>query len=120
MNITTLRRYVSALTLLALLGSATAFAQQNDRPNVVFILADNVGYGDLGSYGGGELRGAPTPRLDAMAQEGLRLHAIPSGTGVHTVTRRADDGAVLNSQRPIADCHRRYSLHASRARVHHG
>jgi arylsulfatase len=43
------------------------------RPNVVFILADNVGYGDLGSYGGGELRGAPTPRLDQLAHEGLRL-----------------------------------------------
>ncbi len=46
---------------------------QNRKPNVVFILADNVGYGDLGSYGGGELRGAPTPRLDELAQEGLRL-----------------------------------------------
>lgn len=43
------------------------------KPNVVFILADNVGYGDLGAYGGGELRGAPTPRLDALAGEGLRL-----------------------------------------------
>ena len=73
MNITALRRYVSAVTLLALMSSVTAFAQQSDRPNVVFILADNVGYGDLGCYGGGELRGAPTPRLDAMAQEGLRL-----------------------------------------------
>src|SRR3954464_13384531 len=73
MNITALRRYASAVTLLAFMGSATAFAQQGDRPNVVFILADNVGYGDLGCYGGGELRGAPTPRLDALAQEGLRL-----------------------------------------------
>jgi len=43
------------------------------KPNVVFILADNVGYGDLGPYGGGELRGAPTPRIDALAREGLRL-----------------------------------------------
>jgi arylsulfatase len=42
------------------------------KPNVVFILADNVGYGDLGCYGGGELRGAPTPRLDQVAREGLR------------------------------------------------
>ena len=33
----------------------------NHKPNVVFILADNVGYGDSGVYGG-ELRGAPTPR----------------------------------------------------------
>src|SRR5262249_41811333 len=43
------------------------------KPNVVFILADNVGYGDLGCYGGGELRGAPTPRLDELAREGVRL-----------------------------------------------
>ena len=43
------------------------------RPNVVLILADNVGYGDLGPYGGGELRGFPTPRIDALAREGLRL-----------------------------------------------
>jgi arylsulfatase A-like enzyme len=43
------------------------------KPNVVFILGDNIGYGDLGSYGGGELRGAPTPRLDQLAQQGLRL-----------------------------------------------
>lgn len=45
----------------------------NSKPNVVFVLADNVGYGDLGCYGGGELRGAPTPRLDRLAAEGLRL-----------------------------------------------
>jgi arylsulfatase A-like enzyme len=73
MKITALMRFASAATLLALMGSATAFAQQSNKPNVVFILADNVGYGDLGSYGGGELRGAPTPSLDALAQEGLRL-----------------------------------------------
>ena len=43
------------------------------KPNVVFILADNVGYGDLGPYGGGEIRGCPTPRIDQLAREGLRL-----------------------------------------------
>jgi arylsulfatase len=43
------------------------------KPNVVFILADNVGYGDLGPYGGGELRGYPTPRSDQLAREGLRF-----------------------------------------------
>jgi arylsulfatase len=53
--------------------SAPASAQQPQKPNVIFILADNVGYGDLGSYGGGELRGAPTPRIDQLAREGLRL-----------------------------------------------
>lgn len=44
-----------------------------DKPNIVLMLADNLGYGELGSYGGGILRGAPTPRLDRLATEGLRL-----------------------------------------------
>src|SRR5271169_1831357 len=46
---------------------------ESKKPNVVFILADNVGYGDMGPYGGGELRGAPTPRVDQLAREGLRF-----------------------------------------------
>src|SRR5579871_5428758 len=65
---------VSLLTSCAsMVAEPLAFAQQPQKPNVVFVLADNVGYGDLGSYGGGELRGAPTPRLDRLAREGLRL-----------------------------------------------
>jgi len=43
------------------------------KPNIVFILMDNLGYGELGCYGGGILRGAPTPRIDALASEGTRL-----------------------------------------------
>jgi arylsulfatase len=54
-------------------GGAPAAKAQAQRPNVVFILADNVGYGDMGPYGGGELRGFPTPRVDQLAREGLRL-----------------------------------------------
>ena len=42
-------------------------------PNVVLILADNLGWGELGCYGGGALRGAPTPRIDKLASDGLRL-----------------------------------------------
>ena len=52
-------------------GEKPAAAEQ--KPNVVFILTDNLGYGELGVYGGGILRGAPTPRLDKLASEGLRL-----------------------------------------------
>jgi arylsulfatase A-like enzyme len=44
-----------------------------EKPNIVFILMDNLGYGELGCYGGGILRGAPTPRIDALASEGTRL-----------------------------------------------
>lgn len=41
--------------------------------NIVLIVADNLGWGELGCYGGGALRGAPTPRIDALAAQGLRL-----------------------------------------------
>jgi arylsulfatase A-like enzyme len=42
-------------------------------PNIVFILMDNLGYGEVGVYGGGVVRGAPTPRIDRLAAEGTRL-----------------------------------------------
>ena len=69
-----LRFGLAALTavLLCAVAASPALAEEG-KPNVVFILADNVGYGDLGPYGGGELRGAPTPRIDQLAGEGLRL-----------------------------------------------
>lgn len=56
---------------LAILASSPVAAQ--NRPNVVFILADNVGFGDMGPYGGGKLRGMPTPVTDKLAREGLML-----------------------------------------------
>lgn len=70
-------RTILQIFSIALVAAATFVAlpamAQEAKPNVVFILADNVGYGDLGPYGGGELRGAPTPRIDQLAREGLRL-----------------------------------------------
>src|SRR5271169_583398 len=62
----------SALAGMMLIAMTVAHAA-GQKPNVVFILADNVGYGDLGPYGGGELRGYATPRSDQLAREGLRL-----------------------------------------------
>src|SRR6476469_5857948 len=53
--------------------ASTPTAAQQPKPNILFVLADNVGYGDIGAYGGGELRGAPTPRIDQLAAESLRL-----------------------------------------------
>jgi arylsulfatase len=43
------------------------------KPNIVLIVADNLGWGELGCYGGGALRGAPTPNIDRLASEGLLL-----------------------------------------------
>lgn len=48
--------------------------QPTTQPNIVLIVADNLGWGELGCYGGGALRGAPTPRIDQLARQGLLLH----------------------------------------------
>ncbi|RMI13822.1 sulfatase-like hydrolase/transferase [Cellulomonas triticagri] len=44
-----------------------------EQPNIVVFFWDNLGWGEVGCYGGGLLRGAPTPRIDGLAAEGLRL-----------------------------------------------
>ena len=43
------------------------------QPNIVVFFWDNFGWGVLGCYGGGVLRGVETPRIDGLAAEGLRL-----------------------------------------------
>ncbi len=53
------------------------------KPNVIIILADDIGWGELGSYLGGKLRGTPTPNLDSMAKGGMKFlshYAEPSCT----------------------------------------
>jgi arylsulfatase len=55
-------------------GASAALAQTSAaKPNIVLVLMDNLGWGELGVYGGGILRGAPTPRIDRFASEGTRL-----------------------------------------------
>lgn len=80
--------------LLAL--SRATYAQ--DKPNIVLIFADNFGYGELGCYGGGITRGAPTPRLDALARQGTRLtnfNVEPSCTPSRS--------ALMTGRHPIRD-----------------
>ena len=59
-----------AVPLLTMAFSVNA---ESAKPNIVLILMDNFGYGEIGVYGGGELRGAPTPNIDSIAQDGLQL-----------------------------------------------
>src|SRR4030067_617580 len=61
------------LTAAVALGSDAALAAPPRKPNIVVIMPDDVGWGDLGSYGGGAMRGAPTPHLDRLAAEGMRF-----------------------------------------------
>ena len=56
--------------------SLTLFSQSllaEDKPNIVLVLMDNFGYGEIGVYGGGILRGAPTPNIDSIASDGYQL-----------------------------------------------
>jgi len=53
--------------------AAPEAGRADERPNIVLMLSDNLGFGEIGVYGGGVLRGAPTPRLDQLAAEGMRF-----------------------------------------------
>jgi arylsulfatase A-like enzyme len=61
--------FVGVAAALGLPGQGRAAA----KANVVLMLMDNLGYGEPGCYGGGILRGAPTPRIDGLAAEGTRF-----------------------------------------------
>ena len=69
--------------------------------NIVLVLADNLGWGELGCYGGGALRGAPTPRIDALAQQGMRFQnfnvesdCVPTRSALMTGRHPIRTGAV--------------------------
>ncbi len=66
------------------------------KPNIVFILGDDIGYTELGSYGGGKVRGFETPRLDEMADEGMRFLSFYSEPSC-TPTR----AALMTGRHPV-------------------
>jgi arylsulfatase A len=87
----TLRQLRGFLLLSACLALLSAFgrpmahgAQANRPPNVVFLLADDLGYGDLGCFGQKKIR---TPNLDSMAAQGMRLTQHYSGNAVCAPSR---------------------------------
>src|SRR3954454_3569650 len=59
----------AALSAFFILASVCPAQQQNTRPNILIILADDLGYSDLGCFGG-EIH---TPNIDALAEKGLRF-----------------------------------------------
>lgn len=82
--------FVAFLCCFLLLGGCTTENDSEEPPNVVFILADDMGYGDLGSYNADSQ--IPTPHLDQLAEQGMRFtdaHApgtlcVPSRYGLLT------------------------------------
>jgi hypothetical protein len=121
--------YVSPMRTLRRLGALVLFlsacaAPPPDPPNLVYILADDLGFGELGSYGQTRIR---TPHLDRLAAEGMRFTQHYSGspvcapsratllTGLHTghaeirdndeMGERGDvwNDPDLEGQRPLSD-----------------
>lgn len=69
-NVSLLRGGKGKTLLLSMLSSASFLAAQNQKPNVVLIYADDLGYGDLSCYGA---KGLKTPNVDRLAQRGIRF-----------------------------------------------
>jgi arylsulfatase A len=82
--------------------AATA-AERDGRPNIVLIVADDLGYGELGCYGQKIIR---TPRIDQLAREGMRFTQFYSGAPVCAPSRcvlmtgKHSGHAVIRDNRP--------------------
>ncbi|QDU20956.1 sulfatase family protein [Urbifossiella limnaea] len=76
-----------AAALLALAAPSTLRAADPPKPNIVYILADDLGYGDPGCYNPASK--IPTPHIDRLAKEGVRFTDAHSPSAVCTPTRYA-------------------------------
>jgi arylsulfatase A-like enzyme len=77
------RLLLAAFVVVTVLAMSERAAAQ-ERPNIVLIVADDLGYGDLGTYGAPDIR---TPNLDRLAREGVRLTEFYANAPVCTPTR---------------------------------
>jgi len=111
------RKSLTATLLVTLLVAvAPGFALAAAKPNILLIMGDDVGYGDLGPYGGGEGRGMPTPNLDRVADEGMTFFSfyaqpsctpgraavqtgrIPNRSGMTTVAFQGQGGGLPHAE----------------------
>lgn len=79
-------RFLTTVAVVLLAGAAatSSLQAQTERPNVVFIMTDDVGYGDIGSYGGPDIR---TPHIDRLARDGAMFTDFYANAPVCTPTR---------------------------------
>src|SRR5689334_24899242 len=80
-------RYVVVLgVMLNAAIAAAATPHQGQKPNVVFILADDLGYADVGCYGATDIR---TPNIDRLRNDGMKFTDFYANGAVCTPTRCA-------------------------------
>ncbi|HEX5091178.1 MAG TPA: arylsulfatase [Burkholderiales bacterium] len=97
-----------------------AFPALAAKPNILFIVSDDTGYGDLGPYGGGAGRGMPTPNIDRLAAEGMTFFSfyaqpsctpgraamqtgrIPNRSGMTTVAFQGQGGGLPKAEWTLA------------------
>ena len=114
-------RAAERIAVAAVLACLPSLGHAQDRPNIVYFLVDNLGTGEISSFAGGPLRGVETPRIDAFAEEGMRLlnfapetqctpsrSALMTGrysirSGTHTVALAGDGGGLVTWERTIAE-----------------
>lgn len=89
-----MRYILITLLILTRLPPATGQTQKAGRPNIVFIYADDLGYGDLGCYGAPDIA---TPNLDQLAAGGVRFTDFYSASPVCSPSR----AALLTGRYPI-------------------
>ena len=77
-----MKRTLLCVLCALFLAPCEAFAA--DKPNIIYILADDLGYGDVGCYGQKLLK---TPRIDRLAAEGMRFAQHYSGSAMCAPTR---------------------------------
>src|ERR1019366_6712455 len=90
------RSFLASIPLVA----AAAAASRPGKPNIIFILADDIGYGDLGCYGAERVK---TPNVDRIAREGIRFTDAHSSASVCTPTRYAAITGQYAWRNPAAD-----------------
>ncbi len=81
-----IRAVMAGVVLTLPLWQSTTHADSPRKPNIIFILADDLGYGDLGCYGQKQIR---TPNIDRMAAEGMRFTQCYAGSTVCAPSRCA-------------------------------
>src|SRR5580692_6338105 len=84
MSILRIPALLAACSFLLAASNVAAAADTPKRPNIVFILADDLGYGHLGCYGQKRIQ---TPRLDRLAAEGMRFTQCYAGCTVCAPSR---------------------------------